>query len=237
MTAPAHPARVPWGRIFAAMSAALAEQFPDKPLPSVSEVARRRSDPFRVLVATMISLRTKDEVTGPAAERLLAAAPTPAALAALPEARIARLIYPAGFYRTKAKNLRAAAGLLVDGHHSRVPREMEELLALPGVGTKDREPRAQPRLRPGGDLRGHPRAPHLQQDGVGADRRPCQTEQALMRVLPRRYWIRVNELLVRWGQSVCTPLSPRCSSCRGRALVSQGRRGQVAVSAPAPPCG
>ena len=107
MTAPVSPARVPWSRIFAAMSAALAEQFPDKPLPSVSEVARRMSDPFRVLVATMISLRTKDEVTGPAAERLLAAAPAPAALAALPEARIARLIYPAGFYRTKAKNLRA----------------------------------------------------------------------------------------------------------------------------------
>ena len=196
------------------MSAALAEQFPDKPLPSVSEVARRRSDPFRVLVATMISLRTKDEVTGPAAERLLAAAPTPAALAALPEARIARLIYPAGFYRTKAKNLRATAGMLVAGHHSRVPREMEDLLALPGVGRKT----ANLVRNLGYGLEGICVDTHVHRisNRMGWVRTadPAGTEQALMRVMPRRYWIPVNELLVRWGQSVCTPLSPWCGSCR-----------------------
>jgi endonuclease III len=206
-------ARVPWGRIVGAMRASLAEQFPDRPLPSVSEVARRLNDPFRVLVATMISLRTKDEVTGPAAERLLAAAPTPTALADLPASRIARLIYPAGFYRTKAKNLRAAAGILVDGHGGRVPREMEQLLALPGVGRKT----ANLVRNLGYGLDGICVDTHVHRIsnrlGWVRTKDPAGTEQALMEGLPRRYWIPINELLVRWGQAVCTPLSPWCSRC------------------------
>lgn len=206
-------ARVPWARIFAAMSAALAERFPDRPLPSVSGVARRRPDPFRVLVATMISLRTKDEVTGPAAERLLAAAPTPAALAALPESRIARLIYPAGFYRTKARALRATSGLLLSRHRGRVPGGMEDLLALPGVGRKT----ANLVRNLGFGLEGICVDTHVHRIsnrmGWVRTRDPAHTEQSLMVVLPRRYWIPTNELLVRWGQAVCTPLSPWCSRC------------------------
>ena len=101
--------------------------------PFVSAVARENNYPFRVLVATMISLRTKDAVTREASARLLAAARTPSALAGLPEARIAKLIYPAGFYHTKARSLRRTAGILVAHHAGRVPRTMEELLALPGV--------------------------------------------------------------------------------------------------------
>jgi endonuclease III len=206
-------ARVPWGRIVAAMRGALASQFPDRPLPSVSEVARRRSDPFRVLVATMISLRTKDEVTGPAAERLLAAAPTPSALAALPAARIARLIYPAGFYRTKAKNLRAAAAILARVHGSSVPSGMEELLALPGVGRKT----ANLVRNLGYGLDGICVDTHVHRIsnrmGWVRTKDPAGTEQALMAALPRSLWIPINELLVRWGQAVCTPLSPWCSRC------------------------
>jgi endonuclease-3 len=207
---------VPWGRIDAAMRAALAAHFPDRPLPSVSEVARRRSDPFRVLVATMISLRTRDEVTGPAAERLLAAAPTPAALARLPVPRIERLIYPAGFYRTKARNLRAAAGIIAGEHGARVPREMERLLALPGVGRKT----ANLVRNLGYGLDGICVDTHVHRIsnrmGWVATKDPAMTEQALMEVLPRKYWIPINELLVRWGQVVCTPLSPHCSTCAVR---------------------
>jgi endonuclease III len=206
-------ARVPWARIFTAMSTGLAERFPDKPMPSVGVVARRRRDPFRVLVATMISLRTKDEVTGPAAERLLAAASTPAALAVLPESRIARLIYPAGFYRTKARALRATSGLLLSQHRGRVPSGMEDLLALPGVGRKT----ANLVRNLGFGLAGICVDTHVHRIsnrmGWVSTRDPAHTEQSLMAVLPRRYWIPTNELLVRWGQAVCTPLSPWCSRC------------------------
>jgi endonuclease-3 len=220
-------ARVPWGRILAAMARALAEEFPDRPIPSVSQVARRKSDPFRVLVATMISLRTKDEVTGPAAERLLGAAPTPGALAALPTPRIARLIYPAGFYRTKAGNLRAAADILVRAHGSRVPRGMDELLALPGVGRKT----ANLVRNLGYGLDGICVDTHVHRisNRLGWVRtaNPAQTEQALMAVLPRAHWIPINEMLVRWGQAVCTPLSPWCSRC---AVVRWCRRAGVGRS-------
>jgi len=182
-------------------------------LPSVSEVAREDNDPFRVLVATMISLRTKDAVTRAASDKLLAVAPTPATLARLPQSRIARLIYPAGFYRTKARSLRTAARILVAEHGGRVPRTMDELLALPGVGRKT----ANLVLNLGYGLPGICVDTHVHRisnrTGWVRTRTPAETETALMEILPRRYWIGINELLVRFGQSVCTPLSPHCSTC------------------------
>jgi len=210
---PERPRAVPWTRIVAAMSARLAGPGPGRALPSVSAVAREDSDPFRVLVATMISLRTKDEVTSRAADALLAAAPTPAALAALPESRIERLIYPAGFYHTKARALRAASRIILSEHGGRVPPDMDALLALPGVGRKT----ANLVRNLGFGLLGICVDTHVHRIsnrmGWVSTRSPEQTEQALMKVLPRRYWITINELLVRYGQSVCTPLSPHCSVC------------------------
>jgi len=205
--------RMPWSRILGAILSRLDGAEHGAPLPSVSEVARIDSDPFRVLVATMISLRTKDEVTSRAAERLLAAAPSPEALSSLPAAKIARLIYPAGFYRTKARNLRASARLLIARHGSAVPRSMEELLALPGVGRKT----ANLVRNLGFGLPGICVDTHVHRIsnrfGWVSTQGPEETETALIRVLPRRYWIPINEILVRFGQSVCTPLSPWCSTC------------------------
>ncbi len=207
------PRRIPWERITSAIAARLNEGSSAGTLPSVSAVARQDSDPFRVLVATMISLRTKDEVTRKAAEALLGAAPTPAGLAVMPERRIARLIYPAGFYRTKAKSLRAAARIILDEHDGRVPREMEKLLALPGVGRKT----ANLVLNLGFAVPAICVDTHVHRIsnrmGWVRTKTPAQTEEALMALLPRRYWIPINELLVRYGQSVCTPLSPWCSRC------------------------
>ncbi len=205
---------VPWAAILAAMERGLRAAHPGQPLPSVSAVARENNDPFRVLVATMISLRTKDEVTRRASEALLARAPSPSALARLPESMIARLIFPAGFYRTKAKNLRAAARMLMDGSGGRVPSDMEELLALPGVGRKT----ANLVRNLGFGLPGICVDTHVHRIsnrmGWVASRSPQETEQALMEILPPRYWIGINELLVRYGQAVCAPVSPRCSTCR-----------------------
>jgi endonuclease-3 len=205
--------RIPWEKIASAIAARLDDGSGARSLPSVSEVARANSDPFRVLVATMISLRTKDEVTRRSSDALLGAAPTAAALAALSEARIERLIYPAGFYRTKAKNLRATSRRILSEHGGAVPSAMDALLALPGVGRKT----ANLVLNLGFGIDAICVDTHVHRIsnrmGWVETRTPAETEQALMKVLPRRFWISINELLVRYGQTVCTPLSPWCSRC------------------------
>ncbi len=195
------------------MARHLAARFPDAPPTALAAAAGARPDPFRVLVSTIISTRTKDTVTAVVSKRLLDAAPDAPRLARLPPARIARLIFPAGFYRTKAANLRATARLLIERHRGRVPPDMDDLLALPGVGRKVANLVRGLAFGLDGicvDTHVHRISNRL---GWVATRDPAGTEQALMRVLPRRYWIVVNDLMVRWGQSVCTPLSPRCSGC------------------------
>ena len=200
---------IPWKSIFTRVR----ESLDPGSLPAVSEVARRRPDPFQVLVSTMISLRTKDEVTAAASARLLDRAPTPRAMASLEAAEIARLIFPAGFYNTKARSLKAVAGILVRDHDSRVPSSMEELLRLPGVGRKTANLVRNLAYGLDGicvDTHVHRIANRF---GWVRTRSPGETEAALERVLPRRFWIPINELLVAFGQQICTPLSPKCSAC------------------------
>jgi len=216
----------PWAAIFRALSRGL-EREAGRPLPSVSEISREDHEPFRVLVSTMISLRTRDDVTLRASRALLALAPAPASLASLPTGRIARAIYPAGFYRTKAKNLRDAARLLIERHAGRVPSAMDDLLALPGVGRKT----ANLVRNLGFGLPGICVDTHVHRIsnrmGWVTTRTPEETEQALMAILPRRYWIGINELLVRYGQAICTPLSPRCSTCRARPWCARAGVGRA----------
>jgi endonuclease-3 len=161
----------------------------------------------------MISLRTKDEVTAASSSRLLARAPTAEALAAMGEGAIARLIYPAGFYRTKARHLKQAAHLVAARHGGQVPLSMEDLLALPGVGRKT----ANLVRNLGYGLPGICVDTHVHRItnrlGWVRTRTPYETEQALMAFLPRRYWIPINGLLVAFGQRTCTPQSPWCSRC------------------------
>jgi endonuclease-3 len=139
----------------------------------------------------------------------------------LSERTIARLIYPAGFYRTKARHLRQAGGLLVERHDGRVPDSMEELLALPGVGRKT----ANLVRNLGFGLPGICVDTHVHRIsnrlGWVRTRNPLETERALEKVLPRRYWIPVNGLLVAFGQRLCTPQSPRCSQCPIRARCAR----------------
>jgi endonuclease III len=179
---------------------------------TLAEVERKR-DPFRLLVACVISLRTKDAVTAAASSRLFATARTPATLAALPEGRIAKLIFPAGFYHTKARQIREIARRIADEHGGRVPAEREALLALPGVGRKT----ANLVLGLGFgvpaicvDTHVHRISNRL---GLVRTRTPEQTEYALELVLPKRHWIDINDLLVTFGQQVCQPVSPWCSRC------------------------
>ncbi len=179
---------------------------------TLAEVERTR-DPFRLLVACVISLRTKDAVTAAASARLFAAAATPRAVAALDEARIAEMIFPAGFYNTKARQIREIARRIAAGHGGRVPGDRDALLALPGVGRKT----ANLVLGLGFGLPAICVDTHVHRIsnrlGLVATRTPEQTEHALEEALPQRYWIEINDLLVTFGQQVCQPVSPWCSRC------------------------
>jgi endonuclease-3 len=176
-------------------------------------VAETTGDPFRVLVACILSLRTQDTTTGPAAARLFARAATPRAIRALSTRRIAALIYPVGFYRTKARVILGICDDLIARFGGRVPDTLDELLTLKGVGRKTANLVVTMGFNKPGicvDTHVHRISNRL---GYVSTRTPEETEMALRDRLPRRYWIGYNDLLVGFGQNVCTPISPRCSTC------------------------
>jgi len=183
-------------------------------VPAVGDVAERAVDrPFETLVATILSLRTKDAVTAQAADRLLSVAPTPSAFATLTVPLIAKLIYPVGFYRTKAAHLKETCRILCAQYGGRVPDVIEELLKLPGVGRKT----ANLVVTVGYDGYGICVDTHVHRIsnlwGYVKTRNPEETEFALRRKLPRRYWKTYNDILVTFGQNLCVPVSPWCSRC------------------------
>lgn len=183
-------------------------------LPPVSAMAEEDVvDPFKILVSTIISARTKDEVTGPATERLFALADSPGAMQNLSEEKIEKAIFPAGFYHTKAKAIRRAAAELVERFGSRVPDTIEELLTLPGVGRKTANLVVTLAHNKAGicvDTHVHRITNRW---GYVKTKTPRETEQALRAKLPKKHWIAINTILVMHGQNICKPISPLCSRC------------------------
>ena len=171
------------------------------------------SDPFRILIGCLISLRTKDEVSYTATDRLFSRAKTPHDMRRLREATVASLIYPAGFYRVKAKQIRAISRMLIERWSAAVPSTIDELIELPGVGRKT----ANLVVTLGFDLPGICVDIHVHRIcgrlGWVNAKTPDQTEVVLRRKLPEAWWIPINETLVRHGQQVCKPTSPICSTC------------------------
>ena len=188
-------------------------------------VGHYRDDPFRTLISCLLSLRTKDATTREASERLFHLARTPQRMRRLSPQTIERAIYPVGFYRTKARTIRSVCQTLLARHGGRVPDDLDALLAIKGVGRKTANLVI---------------TLAFQQDGICVDthvhrisnrwgyvrtKTPEQTEMALRRRLPRRYWQRYNDLLVTLGQNLCHPTSPWCSRCPLTRLCS--KRGVV----------
>ncbi len=179
--------------------------------PAVSVVANR--DPFKVLIATILSARTKDEVTIKASRKLFSAADNPQDMLKLGEEKISELIYPVGFYRNKAKNIVQICKELVEKYNGKVPDTMEELLKLKGVGRKT----ANLVLILGYDKMGICVDTHVHRItnrwGYVKTRTPEETEMELRKKLPKKHWKEINELLVSFGQHICKPVKPQCNTC------------------------
>jgi endonuclease III len=194
--------------------ATLQAKAPSWTATALTEVAQTMGrDPFKILIGCLLSLRTKDETTGPAAARLFALAGTLEAMRQQTAAQIAEAIYPVGFYRTKATSILDICRVLVERHGGRVPDTMEALLELKGVGRKT----ANLVLTMG-----------FQKPAICVDthvhrisnrwryvrtKTPEETEFALRRKLPKAYWMVYNDLLVSFGQNICKPVSPLCGQC------------------------
>ncbi len=184
-----------------------------KACTTVGAAEQTTNRPFKALVGALLSLRTKDQTTEAACRRLLARAPTPAALAALSPEEIEQLIYPVGFYRTKARYLRETCMRLITEHAGEVPNSIDALLRLPGVGRKT----ANFVLTAGFKEYGICVDTHVHRItnrwGYVSTRTPIETEFALRKKLPKRHWKSYNQVLVSFGQKLCLPLSPWCSKC------------------------
>jgi endonuclease-3 len=182
-------------------------------VPIVTLISNRSHDPFRILIATILSQRTKDAVTAQASERLFKAASTPKGIADMPVRRIQDIIYPVGFYRVKAGRIRVVAQAISGRYNGVVPDTIEELVKLPGVGRKTAN------LVVGLGYR----KPSICVDthvhrisnrfGYIKTKTPFETEMVLRKTLPKQYWIIYNDLLVALGQAICHPVSPKCSLC------------------------
>jgi endonuclease-3 len=194
--------------------AALQGEAPQWAETALTLVARTMGrDPFKILIGCLLSLRTKDETTGPAAARLFALAGTPMEMLQVPVEAIERAIYPVGFYRTKARTIVEVCRSLLANHDGKVPENIEALLELKGVGRKT----ANLVLAMGFQQSAICVDTHVHRIsnrwGYVRTKNPEETEFALRRKLPKAYWLSYNDLLVGFGQNLCVPISPRCSQC------------------------
>ncbi|HSA86595.1 MAG TPA: endonuclease III [Nitrospira sp.] len=197
--------------------------------PVVGVVAKESDrNPFLILISTLLSLRTKDKTTREAGHRLFALARTPVAMLKLPLEKLERVIYPVGFYRTKAKAIHQICRRLIDEYGGKVPDSVDELVTLPGVGRKTANLVVTIGYGKPGicvDIHVHRISNRW---GYIKTRTPEESEQALRRKLPKQYWIIYNDLLVPYGQNLCLPVSPLCSACKltelcDRAGVTRSR--------------
>jgi endonuclease-3 len=191
--------------------------------PLVTSISKTRKDPFRILIATILSLRTKDEMTLKATQRLFARADTPIEILAIPLEELEEIIYSVGFYRQKARTIHEICNRLIEEYAGEVPDTLSELLSFKGVGRKT----ANLVITKGFDKPGICVDVHVaritQRIGIvpikgEKDNKPIfhdadRVEMILRKILPKKWWIPINDILVRWGQNICTPISPKCSQC------------------------
>ena len=191
----------------------LEKQFNSYPAPVVDLIEAQTKDPFKILVTTMLSARTKDRTTSEVAHRLFDTVNKPEDLNNYTLEELEKMIYPIGFYRNKARYLKKLPRVLKDEFNNNVPEEIEDLIKLPGVGRKTANlVRAIAFKKPAicVDVHVHRISNRL---GYIHTNTPFETEMVLREKLLEKYWININSYLVAFGQNHCTPLNPKCSTC------------------------
>lgn len=182
-------------------------------IPALTRIASEQRSPFLVLIGCLLSLRTKDEVTDKAMSRLMERARMPEDILAIPTEELEKIIYPVGFYRNKSRLLKEISRTIIEKYGGSVPDTLEELLTMKGVGRKTANIVITAGFRKAGiavDTHVHRISNRL---GAVATKTPADTESSLRAILPRKYWMIYNPLLVTHGRRTCTPLSPFCSRC------------------------
>jgi endonuclease-3 len=180
---------------------------------ALTEIAEQTSDPFKVLISCLLSLRTRDETTARVSEKLYKLADTPKTMSRLSTRQIGSAIKSVNYYKTKAKRIKEISKELVEKYNSRVPNDMNTLLTFKGVGRKT----ANIVLVYGFRKQGIPVDTHVHRVsnrlGWVSTKTPEKTEAALRSILPKRYWIDINDLFVQFGQNICRPVNPKCNDC------------------------
>jgi endonuclease-3 len=182
-------------------------------VPVLTRIAAEHRSPFLVLIGCLLSLRTKDETTEKAMERLMEKARTPEELLAIPTEELEKIIYPVGFYRNKSRLIKEISQTIIEKYHRAVPDTIEELTTIRGIGRKTANIVITEGFGKAGvavDTHVHRISNRL---GAVSTKTPEQTEEALRKSLPRKYWLLYNPLLVTHGRKICAPLSPFCSRC------------------------
>ena len=191
----------------------LRREVPKWDTPIVTLMAESRHSPFHILISCILSLRTQDGTTAQASRRLFDIADTPKKMLAHSVKKIEKAIFPVGFYRVKAQNIREICQTLNENYSGKVPDDIDELLKLKGVGRKTANLVVTLAYGKPGicvDTHVHRISNRL---GYVRTKNPEETEFALRGKLPRPYWIGYNDLLVSFGQHLCRPISPLCSRC------------------------
>jgi len=170
-------------------------------------------DPFHILITTILSTRTKDEVTDRAALKLFCKCPDPHSLAKCSVKQISSLIEGVGFYREKARNVKETARIIVEEFKGNVPDNREDLMKLPGVGPKV----ANIVLTFGFNKDYIAVDTHVHRIfnrlGIVNTKNPEETEKILMKKIPRKYWKHINSYAVEFGKNICKPIGPKCQEC------------------------
>lgn len=174
---------------------------------------RDKYTPFQILVSTVMSARTRDSTTIPIAHKLFQTYKTPNDFINLPQNKLEKLIYGIGFYRTKARHIKQLSQILHEQFNDNVPKSMEQLLTLPGVGRKTANCVLAYAFRIPSipvDIHVHRISNRI---GLVKTKTPEETEKALLKTIPKKHWLDINELFVTHGQTICFPRNPNCQKC------------------------
>lgn len=183
------------------------------PPPFVVRLAEEGAGPFQILIACVLSLRTRDQTTAEASQRLFAISSDPKSMSEMDKREIERAIFPVGFFRSKAKQIKSMCQNICEDFNGKTPDTMDDLICLPGVGRKTANLVLTAGYKKPGicvDIHVHRICNRW---GYVRTKTPEKTELMLREKLPEKFWIPLNALLVPFGQNQCTPIAPRCSSC------------------------